>query len=279
MATNDPTVATEALSHLLEATGRVAVLHGEERVAALDVRSDVDVASELSGGAERRWLVGLRDADLHCVVRWPYDVASTSYFLLRPDGRGAQLDIVTGDGRASRIGLSAGAAVDAAVRGVRFPAASSDDELLYLLVKRAVKRQTARVAALRMQIADRSALDARVATLFDPRLHDFVRGVLGGSDPTLPRRPPVPALRWALDRTLRPVGMTRAVSRDDAESLAARLGEVVPHVHVASGRIAAALLTRRPAVVLRPTSSAGSAGSIKELVRAAGLRTIERVRS
>jgi hypothetical protein len=143
-------LAVRVLDQLGRVEPRFVVLHGESELSRGRARSDVDVA--VAGNPQSiAWSLAeaLAPSGMVPIMLWPYDRNSLTVFLAdEADGGGVQLDLVCDPSGQGRYGFCTDALIDRAVPGERWPRLHPDDEMLYLVRKRQVKRDTDEVARL-----------------------------------------------------------------------------------------------------------------------------------
>lgn len=258
MATTDPGILRTALEVASAVGMEFAVLHGLR--PGEEVRSDVDIVSPWPSEKARLWGETLqRRHGVYCVQRWRYDVDGRSYFLMSKSGAGAQLDLLSGSGQ-GRYGLRADVALQASGDEDGYRRVSSDDSLLYQLVKRRWKGDLERLAALSAQARPRADLLAeRADVLFTGRLRRYALEALEGrAGGQLPARPLAARTAWAWDRVRHPAGWwwhTDTAAESDVEAVASILGRtlvrsyVLPAPTSLADAVRTAARTRRPGAV------------------------------
>lgn len=161
MATTGTSMGVRLLDALSALDSRTAVLHGEAEIAGGAIPSDIDtVVDAVPDQLIDRLLEQLEtdgqsggETDPSVILRWPYDRQSTTYFFADAGGNlGVQLDLVHDPDGAGRYGFKSGALLDRAEPGARWCRLHPDDEYLYVLRKRQVKRSEAEVARLLARI-------------------------------------------------------------------------------------------------------------------------------
>jgi hypothetical protein len=194
----------------LSATGvEFTVLHREHEIATESVTSDIDIATSVEPDvvmSEMR--TGLAGVDLRPVMRWPYDRNSVTYFLANSDASvGAQLDLVHDPTGRGRYGFRTPALIDRAVDGTRWSRLHPDDELLYLVRKRQVKRDEQATEQLLSEVpaAEVESLVQRARVAFRPGAAQALEEMLRTRVYTDPGSA-------AFDRRLRHVAATAAHS-------------------------------------------------------------------
>lgn len=240
MATTSAELAATVLDCLTASGVEFAILHGEAAVAQGVCSSDVDVVTRADAHSIiARAHARLRDHGLHPVVVWPYDVGSTSVFVVDAAAiNGAQFDILHDPVGSGHYGVRAGAILSNSQPGTRWRRAAADDEQLYLIRKRLRKGQHDRLAALLAQARDAPAdnLVARATQVFSAQSAAAVRAAIRHRPP-----PPDPLRRVRaaaanasriVSRLRHPVGFWVAVggpaARPTAEVVTARFGRLLP---------------------------------------------------
>jgi hypothetical protein len=171
----------------LASTGvQYAVLHGEDRIADGQAESDVDVVIGSPPHQVVRSLAPLLAASGLCLgLVWPYDVcALTAIWLVAPGPDGVRLDLVCDPDGQGRYGVRTDALLHRRVRGRCWWRLDGHAERLYLLSKRAEKRdRPGTLRLLDIGQADRQAL-VRLSgmVLADWRQPRIVRLLDGGPD-------------------------------------------------------------------------------------------------
>ncbi len=185
------TTSVETATHLLDALESVgvrhALLHNEGDIARGEVTSDLDLVVDRPGADVIRALQDkLRAARLSVIAQFPYDLGAASYFICNETAEEAvQLDLMHDPRARGRLGVRSDQLLAGARRGARFHRLSDVDELLYLLVKRSMKRDYPRVDALREQACARGTTEvlARADVVMGTRARSCVRVLLEGSCP------------------------------------------------------------------------------------------------
>jgi len=171
----------------LASTGvRYAVLHGEDRIADGRAESDVDVAVGAPPHQVVRSLAPLLAASgLSLGLVWPYDVcALTSIWLVPPAPDGVQLDLLCDPDGQGKYGVRTDVLLQRRIRGRCWWRLDGPTERLYLLSKRAEKRdRPGTLRLLDLGPAHRQALVALSGqVLADWRQRRIVRLLDGGPD-------------------------------------------------------------------------------------------------
>lgn len=182
MGTTNAELAVRVLDQLGLVEPRFVVLHGEPELSRGVARSDVDIA--VAGDPRSiAWSLAevLALSGMVPIMLWPYDRNSLTVFLsdLTGDG-GVQLDLVCDPSGRGRYGFCTDALIDRAVPGERWPCLNADDETLYLIRKRQVKRDTDEVARLLGSVSADSTptLIARAREAFSPPASDHLAQML-----------------------------------------------------------------------------------------------------
>lgn len=210
MPTTDAALAGSLLDELVASGAGFAVLHREDDVAAGVVTSDVDVAVADHPKLVLRLLLNTRHRHgLELIAVSPYDIAALSSFWCTAGARdGVQLDLLHDRYGRCRYGVRTDELLAARRPGTRWDRLATDDELVYLLRKRAVKRDITRVHAL-IEEAKHLGVEAVIARSEAVLSRDAAR-----SFPALVRRGDIPSRRRLVgrelaryaDRVVRPVG-------------------------------------------------------------------------
>lgn len=240
MATTSPELAAAVLDGLLETGLPFAVLHKERNLAAGQVSSDVDIVTDVSPRIlmESAYHVFTR-VGLRPIIGWLYDVGALTVFLITVNFDGVQLDILHDKSGHNRYGIRADVAVRSSVRGERWPRLHPDDELLYLIRKRAIKRDEPSLLELlhKARSVPSGRLQERAVELMGARAKADVLELISGRYNAVTRRRglgrPVSLTRYA-KRLLRPTGFWVEIRGDEercrgqAVDLAHGLGRVLP---------------------------------------------------
>ncbi len=170
MGTTSADLAQRVLDELERVEPAFVVLHGEDDLSNGRVASDVDVAVV----RDPRAVVAavsrpLADDGVAPIMLWPYDRNSLTIFWSDSDGdRGVQLDLVCDPLGQGRYGFRTGELIARAERGERWPRLDTEDELLYLIRKRQVKRNATETVRLlsSMPMEAKAALADRARQAF-----------------------------------------------------------------------------------------------------------------
>lgn len=240
MASTHGWILHDALGVLERSRIDYALLHGEPPERGSSGRlSDVDVVAAWNEGAEWSWLDALQSMGIFCIQKWCYDVDSFSYFLMTEDGCGGQVDVLSGSSGGNKYGLRATAALGHTRRYGRWMHVGTDDEMLYLMVKRWWKGDDLELSELRLRAqARREALLTRSLQLFAPRFHLPMAAMLtGGAPGSFPgRRQVVPVAARVLHRFLTPAGWWwhSKANEQDVRAVADVLGRTLVRSRVCS---------------------------------------------
>lgn len=170
MGTTNAELAGRVLDELEQIEPRFVMLHGEAELSRGLVRSDIDVAVAADPHSIAWSLAdGLTPSGTVPIMLWPYDRNSLTVFLADPGGDGGvQLDLVRDPSGRGRYGFSTDALIERAEPGERWPRLHPEDELLYLIRKRQVKRNRDEVARLLGSVSadSRTSLSARASDAF-----------------------------------------------------------------------------------------------------------------
>ena len=150
MPITDPSLPIRFLD-ILQATGlRFVVLHREAELGSNSLESDLDLAVDHPADDVIRRMVGdLKSADLHPVIRWPYDIGGAVTFFLSTEAgdHGIQVDLLHDPRGKGRYGLRTGELQKRAVSGKRYPVPDPLDERLYHCPRHFYPRQWKQKAA------------------------------------------------------------------------------------------------------------------------------------
>jgi hypothetical protein len=214
VATTSSRLANDVLTALSEAGVELAVLHGEDGLAAGDVGSDVDlvVAVPMRERLDASLLADLRRRGMFPVISWPYDVAgATTVFFTDDDAsEGVQIDTLCDPAGSGKFGIRTGVLLAHAEPGRAWPRVDPLYSLLYQLRKRHWKRQYERIPPLVDQIGTYPSgrVRAAAAELFEDAT--TVLALAAGADPArLSRESPVYRVRNLVRRVGRvaaPIG-------------------------------------------------------------------------
>jgi hypothetical protein len=248
MGTPSPATALDIVQGLAGSDLGVAVLHGVDRLASHGNISDVDLAVAVP--ANDSWdvpsfgqmLGALRHCEAQPLLVWPYDVASYTIYVCREGpNTGAQLDFLVDSHGVGKYGVRVGSLLSRRVERQGLPALHPDDERLYLLQKRYLKRQGQEVRQLlSFPPHDRARLLARADEVFRPSAARRVHALLTGSrdpGPRLDARMTIERARWLGRRLTKPIGMVVSLTGSQVtpgvmDDLAASFRPLVPKVAV-----------------------------------------------
>lgn len=224
MATTDGRHARAAVEAMLRTGVGMAVIHGEEELAAARVSSDVDLVVDrpifsVVAAARENW----EQAGLRAIMAWPYDVGGTgSIFLATPGARdGVQIDVLFDPEGAGRYGVRSGELLVRLEQGTVFPRVSADAAAIYLLSKRLGKRQLSEAEAIaaRLQASPSDQLISALTRADVSRgLREFVHE---GRDMVIRQR----VSGFRPNRIRHPVGAWIDVGDESAPTLALELAE------------------------------------------------------
>ena len=155
----DETMITSfaVLDQLLSAiddTCPMAILHRERDIAAHKIQSDVDLCvAEPPLYVISRVIGDLENSGVFLILVFHYDRGSYSLFFANSHGTGgAQVDLVHDPAGAGLYGVRTNTLLARRTTGARWPRADELDEALYVLRKRQVKGDAARIALARRDL-------------------------------------------------------------------------------------------------------------------------------
>jgi len=253
-----PTTDAETAAFVLDALGdtgiEFAVLHGEQMVAEGIAQSDLDVVVGTDPAAVLSLLKPmLASAGLLPIMIWNYDIGRTiTVFLVSPDlMRGVQLDLMDDVDGVGKYGLRTKPVLKARQMGRRWPVMNPLHELVYLLRKRQVKQDRARINDLMAEArrVPNGTLLSEVLIVFSPRVGRSVLKLIASEAP--PKGIKYPRCYWMrtarrlASRIRRPIGIWVELAGEPSPEvlrlLALRLEGIFPRCAV----------TRRPDGLVR----------------------------
>ena len=243
MATSSLEAARSALEAVQSAIPSMALLHGNEMLAAGSSISDLDVAI---GGLPPDWdaklIEALAEHGLRSIVTWPYDSGAVTLFLATLALRdGVQLDLLHSPRGQGKYGLLTDVALKTTELGEFGPEISRTDSWLYMLRKRALKGQRDRIVALLSEPpAVQEELLLRADELFAPGHREVVRSVLDSRQPIEHSTSLRSNLSRARFRLRHPAGIWIHIEGVDDRSQAAEV-----HARLGQFAIRTTLLDRR----------------------------------
>jgi len=182
-------LVARTLSGLMASGIGLAILHGEEKIAAGDVASDIDLVTERPLGSFLRGPVrsSLEKQGIFPVIVWPYDVSGTvTVFFSDVDGsEGVQIDALHDPDGLGKYGIRSGVLLENSATGKMWPAVQPPFSSLYLVRKRHWKRQYERVMTEMKALSElsRDEIVKAVSQMFEPTTRRLVLDLLAGANP------------------------------------------------------------------------------------------------
>lgn len=209
VSTTSPDLAARTLSGLRAAGVGLAVLHGEEKIAAGEVGSDIDLVTERPLRSLLRGPVrsSLENLGVFPVMVWPYDVSGTvTVFFSDVDASEAvQIDALHDPDGLGKFGIRSGVLLENSAMGRLWPAVQPPFSQLYLVRKRHWKRQYGRITPELEALGGlgRQEIDKAVSQMFEPGMQRLMSDLLAGANPRKLRRETTPYRVRNLQRLMR----------------------------------------------------------------------------
>jgi hypothetical protein len=235
--TTSAAVANRALEALDGSGVRFALLHNEDRLAAGETPTDVDVIVHRPVDQALRGAVAqLHRRGLRPILVWPYDVGSLTVFLSDATANeGLQLDLLSDPAGHGKYGLRTAEVLRASVAGARWPVLDPLDALVYQLRKRSIKGQGARVAEL-LENAPFTTRDIRDRGrhILSPHAAYQLAALLGGRGAVAPASAAagLERMRRLVRRAVLPIGFWAHLPDPAARAVAARIAERLDRIVV-----------------------------------------------